>query len=72
MMTKKNSAFTVNGNLNGIFAKKQQEAKKSGGMPLLKALEVVTRNMQISGYRPRAIRDYTLHVKHFAAITGAG
>ena len=71
-MTKKNSAFTVNGNLNGIFAKKQEGSKKSGGMPLLKALEVVTRNMQISGYRPRAIRDYTLHVKHFAAITGAG
>ncbi|MCH4827824.1 tyrosine-type recombinase/integrase [Planococcus halocryophilus] len=70
-MTKKNSAFTVQGDLNGMFAKKQEEPKKSGGVPLLKALEVVTRNMKTTGYRPRTISDYTLHVKHFAEITGA-
>ena len=70
-MTKKNEAFKVNADLSGIFADKQAAPQKKEGMPLLKALEIVTRNMKVAGFRARTISDYTMHVTHFAKITGA-
>ncbi|WP_081112875.1 tyrosine-type recombinase/integrase [Peribacillus simplex] len=33
------------------------------------ALDVITRQMKVSGNRSRTISDYTLHVKHFRSIT---
>lgn len=70
-MTKKNEAFKVSADLGGIFADKQAAPQKKEGMPILKALEVVTRNMKVAGFRARTISDYTMHVTHFAKITGA-
>lgn len=70
-MTKKNTAFKMNADLSGIFAKEQEAPKKNGGMTIVKALAIVTRNMETTGYRSRTISDYALHVTHFAEITGA-
>lgn len=70
-MTKKKAAFQMNEDLNGMFKKAAQtEDKPRKGMPIAAALKTVTRNMEVAGYRPRTISDYTLHVTHFAEITG--
>lgn len=34
------------------------------------ALDVITRQMRVSGYRDRTINDYFHHVKHFQTVTG--
>lgn len=70
-MTKKNTAFKVNADLSGMFIKEQEETSRSGGMTMPKALEIVLRNMKTTGYRPRTLSDYSLHVSHFIRITGA-
>lgn len=70
-MTKKNGAFKVNEDLSGIFSNNGKQAqKKAEGMPIVTALKTVTRYMETTGYRPRTISDYTLHVTHFAEVTG--
>lgn len=33
------------------------------------ALDVITRQMRVSGFRSRTISDYNLHVKHFQTVT---
>ncbi len=38
-------------------------------MTIEKALEIITRQMTISGNRPRTISDYNVYVNHFAEIT---
>ena len=38
-------------------------------MLISQALEVITRQMRVSGNRSRTISDYVLHVEHFQGIT---
>ncbi len=40
-------------------------------MTVEKALQIIIRQMEVSGYRSRTISDYRLHVNHFLAITNA-
>ncbi|UOY94186.1 site-specific integrase [Ectobacillus sp. JY-23] len=44
-------------------------AKVSGSISVMEALDVVTRQMRVSGYRSRTISDYILHVEHFQSVT---
>ncbi|SOC02843.1 site-specific recombinase XerD [Ureibacillus xyleni] len=37
---------------------------------ILNALDVITRQMRVSGYRERTINDYMHHVQHFQSVTG--
>lgn len=41
----------------------------SDTMFITNALDVITRQMKVSGNRSRTISDYILHVKHFQSIT---
>ncbi|MFE4072703.1 hypothetical protein [Peribacillus sp. YIM B13477] len=41
----------------------------SDTMFITNALDVITRQMKVSGKRSRTISDYILHVKHFQSIT---
>ncbi|WP_088006579.1 tyrosine-type recombinase/integrase [Indiicoccus explosivorum] len=81
-MTRKNNAFTVTEDLTGLFAKgaghaqvkpqatPQAKEAKPQAMTIDAALATVTRYMETTGYRPRTISDYNMHVTHFARITG--
>jgi integrase/recombinase XerD len=41
----------------------------NGSLLITTALDVITRQMKISGNRSRTISDYILHVQHFQTIT---
>ncbi|MBT2660585.1 site-specific integrase [Bacillus sp. ISL-45] len=76
-MTKKKAVLTVTEDLSGLFNGKSErfggkvkKAKllKEGDKDRLtieKALATVTRQMEISGNRPRTISDYNIYVMHF-------
>lgn len=70
-MPKKNPAFKVDEDLSDLFRNKRTLANKAQGLPIEKALAVVVRNLESTGYRPRTISDYKLHVAHFTKVTGA-
>jgi site-specific recombinase XerD len=71
-LTKKKSILTVSDDLSGLFSESPAPSVtvKSDRMTIEHALATITRQMEISGNRPRTISDYTIHVKHFAEITG--
>ncbi|MGD6816773.1 hypothetical protein ACQCVE_06775 [Metabacillus sp. 113a] len=83
-MTKKKGLFEVSENIKGILAglpgsdsdtpkivdkPKEPSDKERGFISILEALEIVTRQMEVSGYRSRTISDYIIHVEHFQGIT---
>jgi len=73
-MVKKKDWLTVMDNLRDVFTDlptpRQISIPVSGGLPIDKAVEVVSRQMEISGNRERTIRDYRIHVRKFAKLTG--
>lgn len=69
-MTKKNAAFVVGENLNGIFKNASRAEPKAKGLTVVDALAQITGYMVSTGFRPRTISDYNLHVQHFVKITG--
>jgi site-specific recombinase XerD len=74
-LTKKKRILTVDDDLSSLFASKSpqpspQTAPYSDRLTIEKALATVTRQMEISGNRPRTISDYSLHVTDFAETTG--
>lgn len=40
------------------------------GLDVLKALDIVIKQMETEGLRPRTISDYTRHVSHYVKVTG--
>ncbi|MEV5112609.1 tyrosine-type recombinase/integrase [Peribacillus frigoritolerans] len=80
-MTKRKGLFDVNvdvrsllGELPSSTASKTNNnveltADRSQLILISKALEVITRQMKVSGNRSRTISDYVLHVEHFQSIT---
>jgi hypothetical protein len=80
-MAKKKTIFTVTEDLSGLFSEKPQEVgartasktktanrsneRGTDRFTIEKALAAVTRQMEISGNRPRTISDYTTYVNHF-------
>jgi site-specific recombinase XerD len=71
-LTKKKSILTVSDDLSGLFSDNPAPSVtvKSDRMTIEQALATITRQMEISGNRPRTISDYSIHVKHFAETTG--
>lgn len=68
-MTRKKAHLTVSEDLSDIFTEKEIEDPVEG-FPIENALKTIVRQMEISGYRPRTISDYELHVTHFVKVTG--
>lgn len=68
-MPKKNPAFSVNEDLTGILSGINSTAKRPQGLTVATALTQIKRDMESTGYRPRTVSDYDLHVRHFAEIT---
>jgi hypothetical protein len=71
-MTKKKSILSITDDLSGLFSDNPSPSVtvKSDRMTIERALATITRQMEISGNRPRTISDYSIHVKHFAEVTG--
>ncbi|MEH7549247.1 tyrosine-type recombinase/integrase [Neobacillus vireti] len=70
-MAKKKSVFTIKEDLNNLFIERSTQSKpKTNRLTIENALTAVTRQMEISGNRPRTICDYTIYVNHFAETTG--
>ncbi|WP_429717686.1 tyrosine-type recombinase/integrase [Bacillus rhizoplanae] len=80
-MTKKKGLLDIAVDVKGLLAElpkgnsnaPKEEIKTSivsdDSILITDALDVVTRQMRVSGYRSRTISDYILHVKHFQTVT---
>ncbi|MGY8620197.1 tyrosine-type recombinase/integrase [Bacillus safensis] len=83
-MTKRKGLFDVDVDLRGLLedlpssspntlklkSNVIQNAKHTTELILIaKALEIITRQMKVSGNRSRTISDYVLHVEHFQSVT---
>ncbi|MFK9091264.1 hypothetical protein [Bacillus salipaludis] len=78
-MTKKEEILTVTEDLSGLFDEKTEQThvkvekanrskeRDTDRFTVVKALETVTRQMEISGNRPRTISDYNAYVNHFTS-----
>jgi len=70
-MAKKKSVFTITEDLNNLFIERSAQSKsKPEGLTIDNALMTITRQMEVSGNRPRTISDYSIHVNHFKDTTG--
>lgn len=70
-MSKKKSVLTITEDLSDIFIERPTKSKPDPDrLTIVKALAIVTRQMEISGNRPRTISDYSVYVTHFAEMTG--
>jgi hypothetical protein len=70
-MPKKKSVFTITEDLNNLFIERPAQSKSiSKRLTIDNALTTITRQMEISGNRPRTISDYSIHVNHFKDTTG--
>ncbi|NRD78466.1 site-specific integrase [Bacillus sp. BRMEA1] len=69
-MSKKKSVFTITEDLSDLFIERPKANKSDPNrLTIEKALASITRQMEISGNRPRTISDYTIHVNHFKETT---
>ncbi|MGF6947514.1 hypothetical protein QF028_000007 [Neobacillus sp. B4I6] len=69
-MPKKKSVFTITEDLNNLFIERSAQSKSNPeGLTMVNALTSITRQMEISGNRPRTISDYSIQVNHFAETT---
>lgn len=76
-MAKKKKSLTVADDLSDIFAEKPTRKGAAVGhssnrtaVTIEHALDTITRQMVISGNRPRTIQDYTIYVEQFAQTVG--
>lgn len=78
-MTKKKDILSISDDLSNIFSDdfkvnsrgRDADSQRSyDRMTIVRGLEIVTRQMEISGNRPRTISDYELHVTHFVNQVG--
>ncbi|MFB7140958.1 tyrosine-type recombinase/integrase [Gottfriedia sp. NPDC056225] len=71
-MTKKKSILSISDDLSGLFSEnsKPSATVDLDRMTIKQALTTITRQMEISGNRPRTISDYTIHANHYVETTG--
>lgn len=74
-MTKRTGTFDVELNLNlkdFVIGESEisNEKIKSNSLTINKAIQIITKQMEVSGFRERTILDYNLHMNHFCKITG--
>ncbi len=73
-MTKRTGVFDVQLDLNQIVLGEKATTKrkpKSNLMTIEKAVQTITKQMEVSGFRERTMSDYNLHMNHFCEITGS-
>ncbi len=80
-MTKRKGLLDVKVDVRGLLeelpvsnsaaskARTEQPAILSDSILISNALDVITRQMKVSGNRSRTISDYVLHVEHFQRVT---
>ncbi|GGE76161.1 tyrosine-type recombinase/integrase [Priestia taiwanensis] len=81
-MTKKKGLLDIKVDVKGLLAELPKQnsnaSKKEIKVPVVsnndfmlidEALDIVARQMTVSGYRSRTISDYILHVQHFQSVT---
>ncbi|MFJ7306704.1 tyrosine-type recombinase/integrase [Peribacillus frigoritolerans] len=80
-MTKRKGLLDVKVDVRGLLeelpvsnsaaskARTEQPAILSDSILISNALDVITRQMKVSGNRSRTISDYVLHVEHFQSVT---
>lgn len=69
-MTKRKASLTVNADLGNLFNFDTVPIQESDGITVEQALNTIIRQMESTGRRSRTISDYTIHINHFAKITG--
>ena len=77
-MTRKKDAYMIDEDLSDvIFGKDSSNASNSNGISkdrrgisVLEALEIVIKQMEQEGKRPRTIKDYDTHVRHYVKTLG--
>lgn len=79
-MSKRKSLMDIEVDVRGLLNGSSKEIPnvdlvsnepKTDSMTVEKALNIITRQMEVSGNRSRTISDYQLHVNHFQSITNA-
>jgi site-specific recombinase XerD len=70
-MTKKKSILSISEDLSSLFYENPTPSATVDldRMTIKKSLATITRQMEISGNRPRTISDYSIQVNHFAETT---
>lgn len=68
-MSKRSGVFDVQVDVSKLVRSEGKKRPESGAMTIEKALRVITKQMQVSGFRERTVSDYQLHWNHFAKIT---
>lgn len=69
-MSKRSGVFDVQVNVSELIRGDQLEQPKSSSITLEKAIVIILKQMRVSGFRERTMKDYQLHWSHFAKITG--
>lgn len=71
MLSKRSGVFDVKFDVSSLVMKEEIEQKVSrNSLSIDSALETVTRQMRVSGLRPRTLSDYERHMKHLQKVTG--
>jgi site-specific recombinase XerD len=70
-VSKKKWILNIETDLSDVFNKSTEHTAQYEHLTIEQALTTVIRQMEVSGYRPRTINDYILHVKSFKKVTGA-
>lgn len=68
-MSKRSGVFDVQVDVSKLIRGEQEKQPERSLMTLEKAMRVIVRQMQVSGFRERTMKDYRLHWNHFAQIT---
>lgn len=68
-MSKRSGVFDVQVDVSKLVRGEQEKQPERSLMTLEKAMRVIVRQMQVSGFRERTMKDYQLHWNHFTQIT---
>lgn len=68
-MSKRSGVFDVQVDVSKLIRGEQKKQPEHSSMTLERALNVIVRQMQVSGFRERTMKDYQLHWNHFRQIT---
>ena len=70
-MTKRTGLFDINVDFDMKKLIQGEQKSHQNEMTIEKALTTITKQMQVSGFRERTIKDYNLHMNHLCNITSA-
>lgn len=68
-MVKKREGLRVSADLDGIFNEGKARANHRENFTIDRALDIVIKQMEAEGLRPRTISDYRTHIAHYMRIT---